>query len=63
MSKAYSSNLTRAQYEFLSDMIPEPKKGGRKRKVDMWEVLNAIFYVHVENSLNWADGNMPQVKK
>lgn len=45
MSKAYPSNLTRAQYEFLSDMIPEPKSGGRKREVDMWEVLNGIFYV------------------
>lgn len=48
MSKAYPSNLTRAQYEFLSDMIPEAKRGGRKREVDMWEVLNAIFYVLVE---------------
>ena len=43
MSKAYPSNLTRVQYEFLSDMIPEPKPGGRKREVDMWEVLNGIF--------------------
>ncbi|WP_041565316.1 hypothetical protein [Nostoc punctiforme] len=25
MSKAYPSNLTCAQYEFLSDLIPEPK--------------------------------------
>ena len=48
MSKAYPSNLTYAQYEFLSDLIPEPKLGGRKREVDMWEVLNAIFYVLVE---------------
>jgi transposase len=48
MSKAYPSNLTRVQYEFLSDMIPEQKPGGRKREVDMWEVLNAIFYVLVE---------------
>ncbi len=47
MSKAYPSNLTRAQYEFLSDMIPEAKRGGRKREVDMWEVLNATFYVPV----------------
>jgi hypothetical protein len=38
MSKAYPSNLTREQYELLSDMIPEPKPGGRKREVDMWEV-------------------------
>lgn len=48
MSKAYPSDLTRAQYEFLSDMIPEPKPGGRKREVDMWSVLNAIFYVLLE---------------
>lgn len=48
MSKAYPSNLTRVQYEFLSDLIPDPKPGGRKREVDMWEVLNAIFYVLLE---------------
>ncbi len=45
MSKAYPSNLTRAQYEFISDLIPEGKPGGRKREVDMWSVLNAIFYI------------------
>lgn len=44
MSKAYSSNLTRAQDEFLSDLIPEAKPGGRKHEVDMWEILKAIFY-------------------
>lgn len=48
MSKAYPSNLTRSQYEFLSDMIPEPKLGGRPREANMWEILNAIFYVLVE---------------
>ncbi|MGJ3250641.1 MAG: IS5 family transposase [Elainellaceae cyanobacterium] len=48
MSKDYPSNLTRAQYEFLSDLIPDPKPGGRPRSVNMWEVLNAIFYVLVE---------------
>ncbi|MFM6581537.1 MAG: hypothetical protein ACKPIX_18555 [Dolichospermum sp.] len=32
LSKAYPSNLTHAQYELLSDMIPEAKKGGRKRE-------------------------------
>ncbi len=48
MSKAYPSNLTQAQYEFLSDLIPDAKPGGRPRQVDMWEVLNAIFYVLVE---------------
>lgn len=48
MSKAYPSNLTRDQYEFFSELIPEPKPGGRPREVDMWSVLNAIFYVLVE---------------
>jgi hypothetical protein len=38
MSKAYPSNLTWAQYEFLSEMIPEPKPGGRSREVNMWEI-------------------------
>ena len=60
MSKAYPSNLTLAQYEFLSDMIPEPKPGGRKREVDMWSVLNAIFYVLVEG-VRWRSlpGDFP----
>lgn len=48
MSKAYPSNLTKAQYELISDLIPEAKPGGRPRTVDMWEILNAIFYVLVE---------------
>lgn len=52
MSKAYPSNLTRAQYDFLSEIIPEAKAGGRPREVDMWEVLNAMFYVLVEG-IRW----------
>lgn len=48
MSKAYPSNLSYAQYKLLSDLIPEPKPGGRPRQVEMWEVLNAIFYVLCE---------------
>lgn len=48
MSKAYPSNLTRDQYELLGDLIPEPKPGGRPRTVEMWAVLNAIFYLLVE---------------
>lgn len=48
MSKAYPSNLTHDQFELLNDLIPEPKPGGRPREVEMWEVLNAIFYVLVE---------------
>jgi len=35
MSKAYPSNLLRPQYDILSDLIPEPKSGGRPREVEM----------------------------
>ena len=45
MSKAYSSNLTLDQWELLQPLIPVAKKGGRPREVEVWEVLNAIFYV------------------
>jgi transposase len=48
MSKAYPSNLTLAQYELLSDLLPAAKPGGRPREVDLWEVLNAVFYILVE---------------
>jgi transposase len=48
MSKAYPSNLTREQFELLSEIIPESKPGGRPREVDMWSVLNAIFYLLCE---------------
>lgn len=48
MSKAYPSNLTSAQFELLNDLIPPAKFGGRPREVDMWEVLNGIFYILVE---------------
>lgn len=48
MSKSYPSNLTPAQYELLSDLLPDAKPGGRPREVDLWDILNAIFYVLVE---------------
>lgn len=48
MRKAYPSDLTRNQYEFLSDLLPAAKPGGRPRTVELWAVLNAIFYVLVE---------------
>lgn len=52
MSKAYPSNLSLEQYKLISDLIPEAKPGGRKREVDMWEVLNAIFYILVDGLLS-----------
>lgn len=48
MSKAYPSNLTLAEYELLRDLLPDAKPGGRPRSVELWDVLNAIFYILVE---------------
>lgn len=35
MSKSCPSNLTRAEYEFLSELIPEAKPDGRPHRVEM----------------------------
>jgi transposase len=45
MSKAYSSNLTEWQWELIEPLIPVAKPGGRHREVEIWSVLNAIFYL------------------
>jgi transposase len=60
MTKSYPSDLTQAQFELISDLIPEPKPGGRPRTVDMWAVLNAIFYLLCEGC-QWRalPGNFP----
>ena len=60
MSKAYSSNLTPCQFELIETLIPPAKLGGRPREVDMWAVLNAIFYVVVQGC-KWRDlpGDFP----
>lgn len=48
MSKSYSTNLTQEQWELIEPLIPPPKPGGRPRESDIWEVLNAIFYILCE---------------
>jgi len=41
----YPSDLTDAEWALIAPMIPPGKRGGRKRSVDVREVLNGIFYV------------------
>jgi transposase len=48
MSKSYPSDLSIEQYEFLSELLPAAKPGGRPREVELSAVINAIFYVLVE---------------
>ena len=48
----YPSDLTDAQWDVLKPLIPAAKSGGRPRRVDLREVLNAIFYV-VRSGCTW----------
>ena len=41
----YPSDLSDAEWDLVAPLIPPAKRGGRPRKVDVREVLNAIFYV------------------
>jgi|GEM_PF-2378133 len=56
MSKSYTTNLTQEQWELIEPLIPLAKKGGRDREVDMWAVINAIFYI-VTQGCTWR--NLP----
>jgi len=41
----YPSDLSEAEWVLVAAMIPPARRGGRRRSVDVREVLNAIFYV------------------
>jgi len=43
--RRYPSDMTDAEWALVAPMIPPAKRGGRRRAVDVREVLNAIFYV------------------
>ncbi|WP_437192858.1 transposase [Planctomicrobium sp. SH527] len=45
LRKRYPSDLTDAQWELISHLIPPAKPGGRPRGVDMREVINALLYL------------------
>ena len=41
----YPSDLTDAEWAIVQPMIPPARHGGRRRSVDVREVLNGIFYI------------------
>jgi putative transposase len=43
--KRYPTDLTDPQWKRIAPLIPPPKPGGRPRRADMREVLDAIVYV------------------
>ncbi len=48
----YPTDLTEAQWRRLAPLIPPAKPGGRRRTVNIREVLNAIFY-HLRGGASW----------
>ena len=44
-SLRYQSDLSEAEWLIVEPMIPPAKRGGRRRSVNVREVLNGIFYV------------------
>lgn len=44
-SESYPSDLTDQQWSIIEPLIPPAKPGGRRREVDMREVIDGIFYV------------------
>lgn len=43
--KAYPTDLTDTQWALVEPLIPPAKSGGRPRKVDIREIVNAILYI------------------
>jgi transposase len=41
----YPSDLTDDEWSLIKDLIPRAKRGGRKRTIDVREVVNGIMYV------------------
>src|SRR5262245_48086429 len=50
--KRYPSDLTDAQWAILESWIPDARPGGRPRKADMRQVVNAIFYL-IREGCSW----------
>jgi putative transposase len=46
--KPYPSDQTDVQWALLEPWLPPPRPGGRPRKADLREVVNAIFYLNRE---------------
>jgi putative transposase len=45
MEIAYPTEMTDAQWQAITRLIPPAKEGGRSREVDMRSLVNSIFYL------------------
>ena len=49
----YPSDLTDEEWALVSPLIPPAKRGGNKRTVDVWEVVNGLMYI-LSTGCQWA---------
>jgi putative transposase len=49
---SYPSDLTDEQWEKVAPLIPVPGSGGRRRELDMREIVNAILYL-LQTDCGW----------
>jgi putative transposase len=49
-TQTYPTDLTDRKWDYIKDMIPAAKAGGRPRNLDMRQVLNAILYILVSGA-------------
>jgi|TARA_B100000959_G_C14772153_1_gene537958 transposase len=50
--KTYPSDLTDAQWKQLEPLLPPAKPGGRRRSVNIREIINGILYVS-RGGISW----------
>ena len=50
--KSYPSDLTDDQWNIIKELVPPEKTGGRRRTINVREVINAILYV-VKGGIQW----------
>jgi putative transposase len=51
-TQLYPTDLSDSQWDYIKDLIPAAKAGGRPRTLDMRQVVNAILYV-VVGGVQW----------
>jgi len=49
-TQTYPTDLTDRQWDYIKDLIPAAKAGGRPRSLDMRRVINAILYILVSGA-------------
>jgi putative transposase len=51
-NQIYSTDLTDSQWDYIKELIPAAKPGGRPRSLDMRQVINGILYITV-GGIQW----------